>query len=133
MITTKIVGNKKRGYYVYKTANKYPPFCQIIKGTYLGEDSNSDSFLGFGVITADTWDELGLQEDIVYKDGNNFIVERNICLFPNYNAEWDWDKNTKDAKLVRIQEIVTPEGGYSYEVIKVITNEPPLIQIFHVD
>jgi len=136
--------------YVYSLGNIYnwhknnPPFCNIIKGGYAVEGDNIPigDFLGFGVISGETWDELDLKEDRVYKEGNNFIVERNVCIFPNCKlspdwnwdkefGEFDWERDTKDAKIMRIKETISPTGEYYSETIEVITDSPPLVEIFH--
>ena len=119
---------------IFNWDNNEPPFCQIIKGGFLDEH-DGDTFMGLGVITAETWDKLGLQEDVVYKEGKNFVVERNICILPNYKkgVTQDFSEHAKDAKLVRVRETVTPAREYSSDIIKIITDKPPLIEIFHVD
>ena len=140
--------------YVYSRSNKYnwyknkPPYCKIVKGGYLDisdEDAEEGNFYGFGVISGEAWDKLGLQEDRLYKEGQTFVIERNICLFPNYRlgAGLDWprykhrlfdkSRDAKDAKIVRIREAVSSQGNYSFEVLEVISKNPPLEQIFYCD
>lgn len=152
---TKLITSLKEAHnYVYFRSSKHnwyrnkPVFCSIIKGGYSNiddKDLNSKRFYGFGVIAAETWDALKLEEDIAYKEGQTFVIERNICLFPNYrlNAGLDWakykkelfkeERDTKDAKIVRVREAVSPQGEYNMEILEVISENLPLAEIFYCD
>jgi hypothetical protein len=140
--------------YVYFRSNQNnwyknkPVFCSIIKGGYLiviDKDLDTRHFYGFGVIAAESWDALKLKEDVVYKEGQTFVIERNVCLFPNYrlNSGLDWGKykknlfkesrDARDAKIVRVREAVSMQGEYNMEILEVISENPPLAEIFYCD
>lgn len=115
-----------------------PPMIGIGKGYYKQPGHPQGDFLRFGTISGETWDSLGLKDDKVYKDGENFIIERNVCVLPNWVVNgWatpdddTYKEYTKGAKIIRIRETVTPSAEHSFETLEVITDKPPLMEIFH--
>jgi len=132
--------------YVYSLTNirnwnkNNPPMISIIKGYYVPEKGTSgvkEDLLGSGVISTKTWNKLNLKEANLYREGEHFIIERNVCVLPNLPLQADLTKNNFDkyaegAKIVRIKETLTPGASYTCEFLEVITEEPPLDEIFHI-
>jgi len=115
-----------------------PPTIGIKKGYYKQPGHPQGDFLKFGVISGETWDSLGLKDDKVYENSKDFIIERNVCVLPNWKVDaWatldsdNYKEYIKGAKIIRIRETITPLLEHSSEVLEVITGKPPLMEIFH--
>jgi len=125
---------------VFNWSENNPPMIQVIKGYYAPEGENLDRAgisPGFGVISVKTWNELGLKDDRLYKEGDKFIIERNVCILPSVTSRAEitaanFTRLTRGARLVRVRETLT-NASYGYEVIEVITENPPLRELFHTD
>ena len=122
---------------VFNWKKNNPPMIQIIKGFYAaeGQTLQAGRFLGWGVISDKTWNKLKLEDDKIYRKRDVFIIERNVCILPNLKPRnritvSNYPETTRGAMLVRIRETLTNKR-YSYATLGVITDNPPLREIFH--
>jgi len=116
-----------------------PAMISIIKGYYQQKKGKADvgeNLLGFGVISTKIWNDLNLKDDFIRREGDSFIIERNVCMLPNLPPQAElsplnFAEYTKGAKIVRIRETLTSGAQYTCETVEVISNDPPLNKIFH--
>ena len=125
--------------HVFNWSGDNPLMIQIIGGVYAPEGfpAPEGDYLGWGVISGRTWDSLGLKKDRFYKEKDGFIIERNVCILPDLVSCTDinagnYREAAKGAKLARIKETLTNKR-YSLEVLEVMTGDPPLGEIFHLN